>query len=199
MSKANVTRGYGLLEKFLAKKRARVANRLIPDKLRHGKILDIGCGTMPFFLLNVRFAQKFGLDPALRGNLIANENMVLKRFDIEENIKLPFQDDFFDVVTMLAVFEHIDPDMLVDVLEEIKRVLKKDGRFILTTPSPRSDKLLGLMTKLGLVSQEEINEHKTTYNNVSIARFLDRAGFKRKNMKFGYFEFFLNNWACVDK
>ena len=199
MSKTSVTRGYGLFEKFLARERARVANGLIPNKLRQGKILDIGCGTIPLFLLTTQFAQKFGLDPALKENLRTNRHIILKKFDIEENIELPFQNDSFDVVTMLAVFEHIESDKLVDVLKEIKRVLKKNGRFILTTPCPRADKLLGFMTKLRLVSQEEMNEHKGAYHKVSIACFLDNAGFKRENMKLGYFEFFLNNWAYVDK
>jgi SAM-dependent methyltransferase len=199
MPKAGVTRGYGLLEKFLSRKRARVANGLIPDRLRQGKILDIGCGTIPLFLSTTQFVQKFGLDPVVKENLRTNGHIILKKFDIEENIELPFQNDFFDVVTMLAVFEHIEPDMLVDVLKEVKRVLKKDGRFILTTPCPRADKLLGFMAKMRLVSQEEMNEHKGVYNKVPIAHFLDKAGFKRKNMKFGYFEFFLNNWAYVDK
>jgi hypothetical protein len=44
------TRGRGLLEPWLAKMRAQRANRLIPAELRAGRILDIGCGSFPYFL-----------------------------------------------------------------------------------------------------------------------------------------------------
>ena len=44
-----VTRGFGLLEGVLAKKRASLANSLIPASLRTDRILDIGCGSIRFF------------------------------------------------------------------------------------------------------------------------------------------------------
>ena len=59
----NVTRGSGYLEKFLAKKRLQMANKLIPTSFRQGKILDIGCGSYPYFLLNTPFRKKYGIDP----------------------------------------------------------------------------------------------------------------------------------------
>ena len=60
------TRGSGLLEPFLARLRARKANRLIPPHLRSGRILDIGCGSFPYFLAHTSFAEKFALDQAER-------------------------------------------------------------------------------------------------------------------------------------
>jgi len=55
------------------------------------------------------------------------------------------------------------------------------------------------MAKLSLVSFEEIKEHKDTYNHASIIHYLDKAGFERKKINLGYFEFFLNSWVYVDK
>lgn len=62
MSNPRITRGYGLLERFLAKKRAQKANELIPQLYRKGRILDIGSGAYPFFLLTTSFSEKFGVD-----------------------------------------------------------------------------------------------------------------------------------------
>jgi hypothetical protein len=68
MSKMNeekqfqATRGYGVLENFLSRQRSNVANRLIPDSLRRGKILDIGCGTFPLFLNKVAVKEKYAID-----------------------------------------------------------------------------------------------------------------------------------------
>ena len=56
------TRGHGLLEPFLARQRAKIANRLIPHELRLGRILDIGCGTFPYFLAHTEFEKKFAID-----------------------------------------------------------------------------------------------------------------------------------------
>jgi SAM-dependent methyltransferase len=197
MSESNITRGHGLLEIFLAKKRAKKVNNLIPEKLREGRILDIGCGTIPFFLINTGFREKYGIDPSVRLN--SGRGIILKGFDVERNARLPFRDNFFDAVTMLAVFEHIEPGRLAGVLREIKRVLKPGGRFIMTTPCPWTDRLLRVMARLGLVSAREMEEHKGAYNRASIKRYLGMAGFAQERMGFGYFEFFLNNWAYADK
>src|SRR5680860_1278407 len=118
------TRGHGLLEKFLAKKRAEKANSLISENLRKGRILDIGCGTTPYFLTNIEFKRKYGIDPFIKQS--SNKNIKLLNVAIEKE-KMPFEDDFFDVITMLAVFEHIEEKDIEIVTREIRRVLKKDG------------------------------------------------------------------------
>jgi SAM-dependent methyltransferase len=192
----NATRGRGLLENFLSRKRARIVDNLIPDNLRKGRILDIGCGAITFFLANTNFNKKYGLDLEISQ---AKENIILRRFDIEEAACLPFGDNFFNVVTMMAVFEHIKPLRLNNVLKEIKRVLKPNGRFILTTPCPWTDKLLKIMAKLELVSSEEISEHKKAYDCEDLRNYLEKAGFLKEKIKFGYFEFFLNSWAYAEK
>lgn len=106
-SNTNVTRGSGLLEGLLAKKRSAKANSLIKDFHRKGRILDIGCGSYPYFLMTVDFKEKYGVDPVLDMSKIKNGKIILKKLDVTEQ-KLPFADNNFDVITMLAVFEHID-------------------------------------------------------------------------------------------
>ena len=48
-------------------------------------------------------------------------------------LKLPFKDDLFDVILILDVIEHIKDDN--SFLSEAKRVLKKNGKIILTAPA----------------------------------------------------------------
>ena len=100
---------------------------------------------------------------------------------------------------MLAVFEHIEPSKLTDVLKEAKRTLKPGGKFILTTPAPWGDKLLRIMAKLQLVSSDEIDDHKCVYNHALIADCLYDSGFNRNKMNFDYFELFLTIWAYSNK
>ena len=76
----NVTRGYGLLEGFLAKQRVKIANDLIPIDYRKGTVLDIGCGSYPLFLTLTEFRDKYVLDKMVQTDQI-------ERFK-EKNINL---------------------------------------------------------------------------------------------------------------
>jgi SAM-dependent methyltransferase len=201
-STENATRGYGLLEGFLARQRYKMAERLIPDHFRRGRILDIGCGLSPIFLITTSFSEKYGLDKNIREEHIkkqTTDGIVLLRFDLEEESRLPFPDDSFDVVTMLAVFEHIEPSKLQNILQEIHRILKEGGRYILTTPAWWIDKLLRSMSKIGFVSRVEIEEHKSLYNPKKISLLLQQANFSSENIRFGYFEMFANIWMTAIK
>ena len=193
MNKSNPTRGNGVLEGLLASLRAKKANSFIKEKSRSGKILDFGCGTYPYFLINTDFKEKYGIDPSINLNLSNNKNISLLKEKIEGK-KIPFKDNYFDVITMLAVFEHIDPEKMNFILSEIRRVLKLNGILIITTPSPWSDKLLHLMGEIGLISSEEIHEHKTHYGMSKIVDILKESGFRESNIKSGYFELGFNMW-----
>lgn len=196
MKKQSATRGNGLLEGVLAKKRAEKANSFITKTHRKGKILDIGCGSYPYFLSTTVFNEKYGIDPSLSIGKINNIKLIKK--DVTKQ-NLPFNDNYFDVVTMLAVFEHIDGENIKLVLRDIARVLKKEGVVIITTPAPWSDKLLHQMGKVGLISSEEIHEHKTHYTRLKIEDIINKAGFKKEKIKSGYFELGFNMWFTAVK
>lgn len=190
----NFTRGDGILEGILAKKRALKANSLIPEDKRKGKILDIGCGSFPYFLSVTKFSEKYGIDPSLITS--QHQDIKLSKIDVTKK-KTPFNDSFFDVVTMLAVFEHIEMDKINFVLGEIKRVLKKGGTLLITTPAPWSDKLLHAMANIGVISKEEIHEHKSHYAKLKIENIIKESGFSK--IKSGYFEAFMNMWLTAIK
>lgn len=198
MKNNHYTRGAGILEVFLAKQRASKANSFILEEQRRGKILDVGCGSYPYFLSNTNFKEKYGMDPSVNTDLVKNQNIYLNNTDVTKN-KLTFKDNYFDVVTMLAVFEHIEHDKLNFVLTEIRRVLKKDGIFIITTPAPWSDKLLHVMARTGLISKEEIHEHKHNLSKQKIEGILVEAGFKKRNIRSGFFEIYMNMWLTAIK
>lgn len=193
-----VTRGFGLLEVFLAKKRAKIADNLIHPEHRKGRILDIGCGSFPYFLKATKFNEKHGIDGAIITEPFKNESICLKQINVEKQ-KIPYSDNYFNVVIMLAVFEHINPENLSFVLKEIKRVLKKDGIFILTTPTPWSIPILSLLSKVHFISKVEINDHKNAFSSTMITNILQRAGFSKNKISNGYFEFFLNMWMTAKK
>lgn len=197
---AGLTRGKGLLEPLLADWRAQRANKLIPSTLRSGRILDVGCGTYPYFLAHTSFAEKFAIDqiplPAQTASELKIESFSL---DLEVKPHLPFADHFFEAVTLLAVVEHLDPSHMAVLFKEVYRVLKPSGLVILTTPAAWSDGLLKLMARINLVSAEEIHEHAYAYTLPLIGWYFGQAGFEMTKTRFGYFEFMFNMWATAEK
>lgn len=195
----NVTRGYGFLEKFLARKRIRMADKLIPPEHRSGRILDIGCGSHPFFLINADFLEKYGMDKISEDKYLEKGKISIRNHDIEEEKSFPYDDESFDVATMLAVVEHIEPEKLPYVIAEIYRVLKKGGLFIFTTPASWTGGILKLMSLLRLVSPDEIKEHKTSFTAADLAYYIKTGGFDPGKLKLGFFEFSMNIWGAAQK
>ncbi|MCW5873359.1 MAG: methyltransferase domain-containing protein [Anaerolineales bacterium] len=192
-----VTRGHGLLESFLSRLRANKANSLIPDGLRRGAILDIGCGSFPYFLSNTQFRQKFAMDQLPPS--VPDDQITWHVRNINEDARLPFKDGELSAITLLAVAEHIRPESLTTILREAYRVLQPGGRIILTTPAGWTDGLLKFMARVGLLSREEIDEHVMEYSEPLLAWHLGRAGFAMDKFQVGTFEFGLNLWAMAER
>jgi SAM-dependent methyltransferase len=189
------TRGKGFLEPFLASLRAKRANLLIPKQLRDGRILDIGCGSYPYFLSHTSFQEKFAIDRLHTSKDFLGINWY--SLNLDDTPMLPFPDGYFNVITMLAVIEHLNPMKLVILFTEAYRTLQPGGMVILTTPAAWSDRLLHWMANINLVSPEEIEEHAFAYTLPLIGWYFGKAGFSMHKLSFGYFELMLNLWATA--
>jgi SAM-dependent methyltransferase len=197
---AHYTRGRGLLEPILARWRTDRANRLIPPALREGRILDIGCGSFPYFLAHTAFREKFAVDQLpLSAEAAVGNKIEFFELDLNREPALPFEAEYFDAVSLLAVVEHLSPDSMAALFTECRRVLRPGGMVVLTTPAAWADGLLHLMAHLNLVSAEEIHEHAFAYTLPLIGWHFGQAGFEMKKLSFGYFELMLNMWATATK
>jgi len=192
-----VTRGSGLLEPLLARQRARMANRLIPAKIREGRILDVGCGSFPYFLAHTSFREKFAIDQHAAPPQLPDIRWF--RLDLNSAPILPFDPGFFSAITLLAVVEHLDPRRMVELFKECRRVIVPGGLLVLTTPAAWSAGLLRWMGRARLVSNEEIEEHVFAYTLPLIGWYFGAAGFEMVNLRFGYFELGLNLWATAQR
>ena len=199
MRNSSYTRGKGLLEPALAKLRAHQANRLIPQNLRQGRILDIGCGSYPYFLSHTSFKEKFALEQHPPPASLNGIEWYILDLNAYNNLVMPFTDCYFNAVTLLAVIEHLNPNSLVALFKEIHRILAPGGIVILTTPAAWSDGLLKVLSKIRMVSKEEIDEHVYAYTLPLIGWYFGKAGFEMENVNFGYFESMLNMWATAER
>lgn len=114
--------------------RRELVRNLLKGK-RQKRILDIGCGTgetLSFLHTLYPDAKLYGVDTsatAIRFSKKRGHKNILKA----KAEKLPFKDNFFDTVLFLDVLEHIPDDQ--KVVHEAKRVLKKGGCIIITSPA----------------------------------------------------------------
>lgn len=111
------------------------------------RALDFGSGNNPrnpFLAQELYFADKLDIED-LRLSLRTqglNQQIVLENYSkITRYAKLPFNDNFFDVVTAFDVLEHLSregtnsPNEFISVLNQIHRVLVPGGIFLALTPA----------------------------------------------------------------
>ncbi|NUM52479.1 MAG: class I SAM-dependent methyltransferase [Candidatus Hydrogenedentes bacterium] len=199
-SLVRATRGAGLLEGFLARKRREKALDLLRPSGAITGVLDIGCGAFPLLLMNIEAAERIGIDQSVEPDVArasAARGIEIVAHDLARNPSLPYESGRFEVVTMLAVIEHVPRDAGLTVAREVHRVLKHGGKFILTTPAAWTDPILRSMARLGLVSAQEIDEHKALFTRATLGTLLRDAGFDRSRITVGAFELGMNLWALA--
>ena len=112
----------------------RIVDKAIFLLKSNAKVLDAGCGSGLISCHLSKSYEVFGID----GNPDAI-NFCKKRYpenkyylmDLEKRLK--FKSNYFDSILFIETIEHlVYPDI---ALKELKRVLKKDGGFIITTPN----------------------------------------------------------------
>jgi 2-polyprenyl-3-methyl-5-hydroxy-6-metoxy-1,4-benzoquinol methylase len=117
-----------LFNKFLRSKKGKM---LLEGRNR---ILDIGCGEGYFLELLSRAGVKelHGVDRSENAMQSLRKHNGIKVFTGELG-EAHYREDFFDLVTLWDVLEHIsDPR---HVLAEIRRILKKDGKLYIRVPN----------------------------------------------------------------
>jgi hypothetical protein len=65
----------------------------------------------------------------------------------------------FDAITMLAVLEHLPPSVQAGLASSFAAALNKNGRVIITVPSPRVDEILHVLLRLRLIAGIAVHEH----------------------------------------
>lgn len=181
---------WSLADKLIQKMRFERAARKIPSD---SSLVDIGCGSGAFLMyMNKVISQGTGLDAYIE-NAELNTNIKLIKCRIGEEV-LPLEDSSVDVVTALAVLEHLEsPDQTIS---EIQRILRPGGRLILTTPTPMAKSVLEFLAfRCGIISRQDIEDHKHYYNKSELYEKLREF----RNINYKSFQLYMNQIVVAEK
>jgi SAM-dependent methyltransferase len=96
-----------------------------------GKVLDLGCGNGRFYE-KLKHTDYTGLDISDKLIGIAQKKYGKEKFKVGSALDMPFLEKEFDLIYSFALLHHISPENHNRFKEEVKRVLKEGGVFILT-------------------------------------------------------------------
>ncbi len=103
-------------------------------------LLDLGCGDGLFAMQLFGKGIEAGIDLNREEVGLAVKKGVYKRVYVQNARRLPFPTNHFNTVFSNCVMEHVGP--LDEVLREIRRVLKRGGKFVFTVPGDHFNRLL---------------------------------------------------------
>jgi 2-polyprenyl-3-methyl-5-hydroxy-6-metoxy-1,4-benzoquinol methylase len=141
------------LDRWLRRWRLAKAAAAIPKGTR---VLDVGCGDGALFrLLGDRISFGLGIDPALISGAESGRTRLIAGAFPEAMPKA----GPFDVITLLAVLEHVPREQQDSFLHACAGRLAPGGLLVITVPSPQVDALLRGLKALRLVEGIALEQH----------------------------------------
>ena len=177
-SKDNYERFFWSVEDrhFWFKGRQDLIKRFIPNEKI--KILDVGCASGGNLKSLDPKHDLYGIDLSKEAIKTAKERD-LKNVFVANAENFPFKDNEFDLIICSDLLEHVKDDQIV--LNEIYRVLKKDGKAVIGVPAFNS-----LWTEF-----DEINQHYRRYTRKRFKSIIKNTDFKIKRFSYWNFSIFL--------
>jgi 2-polyprenyl-3-methyl-5-hydroxy-6-metoxy-1,4-benzoquinol methylase len=117
-----------------------------------------------------------------KGNFLTKDNFSFNNYE-----------NYFDIVTVLGLFEFLNDREIKQFLDTAYLSLKKGGKLIITTPNFNSI-IYPVAERLGLVNWS--GEHKNKFNKKKLEHLLEKSDFKnisiRKILNFGMLTSFIS-------
>ncbi|MDC0598494.1 class I SAM-dependent methyltransferase [Gammaproteobacteria bacterium] len=147
------------------------------------KVLDIGCGSGLMLNALEEIGHAHGMDMSDDAINFSKEifNGPVKKGLLPDQI--PYEENFFDLITALDVIEHVDQD--VESLQAMRSRLVDGGKAVITVPA-----YMFLWSAF-----DDLNEHKRRYTLTELKTKLNQAGFTIE--KISYFNTLLFPIAFV--
>jgi len=156
---------------------------------KSGKILDIGCGSGDFLLLAIEKGwEAYGIE--ISKEVTENLRKILgSNIFVGKSENAPFQEEYFDVITLWHVLEHLVSPL--NVIRKIRWWLKKNSLLIVAVPNFNS-----LQSRLFKEKWFHLDMPRHLYHFTPsvLGRKLEEEGFKVKRINFFSWE---HNWAGI--
>lgn len=149
--------------------------KVLRKQLKKGiRVLDIGCGGYipKRTIADFSYIDYWGIDINNKCGAFFNEKEKFISLDVTKTT-LPFLDNFFDIIIMSHLLEHLKEIDLV--LSESWRILRPGGLIYLETPSPR---MFFLPSMQGTLNFFDDLTHIRPFTKQSLRLLLERHGFE---------------------
>ena len=166
-------RDFNKIDFFIQNKRIKLIEKYVPS---NSYILDVGCGYYPQNLINLqaKISKAVGIDKDIPDTSFAPNIRFIKA---DQQAQIPLPDNEFDCILLLAVLEHLENT--TEIIAECYRILKPGGRLIITIPTNYSQPILLKLAYFGLISKEEIFDHKHYFRKAEIDQLMQQNKFKK--------------------
>jgi 2-polyprenyl-3-methyl-5-hydroxy-6-metoxy-1,4-benzoquinol methylase len=151
-----------------------------------GVLVDIGCGKSGEFIQQMRSRMEFCIGIDAETNPQKQPGLEIKQVFLQKEI--PVGTEVANVVTMLAVLEHLDYPKAI--AQELYRILKPSGVLLLTVPAPKNKRFLELLASVGILRKEMIQQHKHYFSPNELQLLFTSIGFR--TVEVSQFQFGLN-------
>jgi SAM-dependent methyltransferase len=138
------------------------------------RVIDIGAhqGEL-FYYLGSKLEVGFGIDPLVKSRVDVGKFSIVPGYF---PTVCPSETEW-DVITMLAVLEHVPRSGHIELVDGCFDLLKRGGLIIITVPSPLVDRILDVLKSLRLIDGMSLEEHFGFLPNEVLPMFSGR-GFK---------------------
>jgi 2-polyprenyl-3-methyl-5-hydroxy-6-metoxy-1,4-benzoquinol methylase len=162
-------------------------------------VLDIGCGwgqncartgDVSFYWVDIKgFPREQALHKGYREAL-----------EYGDNLTVPYQSSFFDVVIMINLLAHIPDDVLARLLEESRRLVKPGGRILIAAECDNDGLSYSLMNRLSSSRLKTLvagMDHKHFRTERDVDKILTESGLSIvcKETICGHFQPFILYWT----
>ena len=119
------------------------------------RVLDVGCADGALVrLAGPRIDSAVGVDPSMTA--VSDDRFEGRTGMFPDAVR---SDEAFDAIVMLAVVEHVPADELSTWASACVRLLRPEGRLVITVPSPTVDHLLHWGMRLHLLAGMDAHHH----------------------------------------
>lgn len=148
------------------------------------RLLDVGCGTATLLLAakaHTPTIEAVGIDTDERVLALARKKIAESKLKVEilqaRAEHLPFPPNSFDIVMSTLTFHHLPTEVKKRAMQEIYRVLKPDGRFLLADFGPPQGVLPTMLLAIGALLPSREGKYLQDNQQGKLPLFLEEAGF----------------------